>query len=161
MSRDFAIEASGLVARSLRISRTTRLTVAAIVSAVALNASVAIQFLGAPGQGILLVLIFVSVALGLSTISMDLYSRSSQAVNNLRSIGATRKSISYAVIFSMIGYGAAGAVVGAVAGTGVGAALGSPGASITSLAVDMAGVVIAASTATMAGVYVGGSLWRS
>ena len=155
------MQASDLVARSLKISRTTRMTVAAVVAAVALNASVAIQFLGAPGQAVLLGLIFASVALGLSTISMDLFSRSSQAVSNLKSIGATRKSISYAVIFSMISYGAAGAAIGAATGTGLGAALGSPGASTANLVFDVVEVTVAASAATVAGVYAGGRLWHS
>ncbi len=159
MSREFAVHASDLVARSLKISRATHMTVAAVVAAVALNATIAIQYLSALGQAALLVLIFFSVAGGLSAISADLYSRSGQAVSSLKSIGATGKSISYAVIMSVVGYGAAGAVFGVLVGAGFGAALGNGGVSATALLVEGLGVIVAASAATAAGVYAGGRFW--
>ncbi len=161
MSRDFAVHASDLVARSLKITKATHMTVAVVVAAVALNASIAIQYLGALGQAVLLTLIFLSVAGGLAAISADIYSRSGQAVNSLKSIGASSKSISYAVIVSVVGYGAAGAVLGAAAGAGVGAALGGAGASATTVLLESLGVIVAASSATAAGVYAGVRLWRS
>ncbi len=161
MSRDFAVHASDLVARSLKISRATHMTIAAVVAAVALNASIAIQYLSTAGQAVLLVLTFASVAAGLSAISADFYSRSGQAVSSLKSIGATSRSISYAVIVSVAGYGAAGATVGAIVGAGFGAALGSGGASAIDLLLESVGVIVAASSATAAGVYAGARAWRS
>jgi hypothetical protein len=161
MSRDFAVQASSLVARSMKVGRATHMTVAAVVGAIALNASIAIQFLGALGQAVLLAVIFASVAAGITAISADIYSRSSQAVKSLKSIGASSRAISYALIMSVIGYGAAGAVLGAAAGTGVGAAIGSAGASSTALLVGSFGVVLAASAATAAGVYAGARIWHN
>lgn len=160
MSRDLA-HASDLVARSLKIGRATHVTVAALVAGIALNASIAIQFLGTLGQGVLLVVIFLSVVAGLSAISADLFSRSGQAVSSLKSIGASGKSISYAVTLSVVGYGAAGAVLGAVAGAAAGVAFGNAGASATSLVLGWLGVVAAASSATAAGVYAGAKTWHS
>ena len=161
VSRSLGLGANGLVARSLKISRATHMTVVAVVAAVALNATVAIQYLGAFGQAVLLCLIFASVAVGLSAISADLYSRSSQTISNLKSIGASRRSISYALTLSVIGYGAAGAFVGAAGGACLGVALGSGGVPINTLILEVVGVMAIASSATATGVYGGSRIWRS
>ena len=161
MSRGFALGPDSLVARSLKISRATHMTVVAVVAAVALNATVAIQYLGELGQAVLFCLIFASVAASLSAVSADLYSRSSQAISNLKSIGASSKTISYALTLSVVGYGAAGAVVGAAGGACLGAAFGSGGASVTALVLEVAGVMAVASSAAATGVYAGSRVWRS
>ena len=162
MTREISMHPGDMVARSLSITRTTHALVAVVTAAVTLNAMVAMQFIGLLGQAVLLSLVFVTLAAGLSAVSLEVYSRSGQAVSNLRSIGATSGSLSKAVLVSIIGYGAAGSALGAAAGAGLGAALGGPSvAGVTALA-EGVGVIVAASAATAAGVYLGArAAWRS
>ena len=151
-----------MVSRSLRISAATHAGVAAVSAAVALNAVVAMQFLHAAGQAVILAAVFVLLCVGLSAISMDLYSRSQQTLSNLRSIGASRAKISQAMVLTMVIYGAGGALLGAAAGAGIGAGLGNSGTAAAGLLVQSFGVVVAASSAIVAGVYAGGwASWRS
>ena len=155
MKSGFSLSESQAVARSLRISGATHATVASVSAAVALNGTIAMQFLGSAGQAILLVLIFATLAAGLASISSDFYSRTSQTISNLRSIGASRGGISKAVAFSMLVYGTAGAVIGTTVGAGVGAAFGNSSIQTTSFAVDFVAVLGASAAAIAAGVYAG------
>ena len=162
MSRLLSSRSGDLVARSLRISTATHAGVAAVSAAVALNAMVAMQFLGGAGQAAILTTVFVLLGAGLSAISMDLYSRSKQTLSNLRSIGASRGKIFRAVVISIAIYGAAGALLGTAVGAGIGAGLGSSGTAGTNLLIESIGVIIASSGAIVAGVYAGGwAFWRS
>jgi putative ABC transport system permease protein len=155
------VRAGDVVARSLRISTATHASVAAVSAAVALNATVAMQFLRTPGQAIILAAVFVLLCVGLSAISVDLYSRSKQTLANLRSIGASRGKISQAVIASMVVYGAVGALLGTAAGAGIGS-LGGSGAAATDVLFQSLGVLVASAGAIVAGVYAGGwAAWRS
>jgi len=161
MSRGISLHEGQLLARSLKVSKSTHLVVATVAAAVAANAAAAIQMTGTAGQAILLALIFVTLAAGTSAISSDIYARSSQTIANLRSIGASSRSLSSAVFLSVIGYGVAGSALGAGVGSALGFALGGQG-GVASLLVAVLGVILASSAAAAAGVYAGGRrTWRS
>ena len=155
MSRGVSLQEGQLLARSLKVSRSTHLVVASVAAAVAANAAAAIQMTGPFGQAVLLALIFVTLAAGTSAISSDIYARSSQTIANLRSLGASRRSLSSAVFFSVISYGVAGSALGAGLGAALGYGLGGQGGAISAV-VAVVGVVLASSAAAAAGVYVGG-----
>jgi hypothetical protein len=162
MSRLLGARSEDLIARSLRISMATHAEVAAVSAAVALNAMVAMQFLGIGGQAVILFAVFVLLCVGLAAASMDLYSRSKQTLSNLRSIGASSDKISRAVITSIATYGAAGALLGTAAGAGIGAGLGGSGTAGANILVQSLGVLVASSGAIVAGVYAGGwATWRN
>jgi cell division protein FtsX len=150
------------VARSLKVTRTTYLVVAATTAAVVTNATVAMGAMGLSGQMILLALTFVFVASAASAVSTDILSRSSQTIANLRSIGATRRSIFGGVLLAFIGWGLAGAVLGAGLGSAIGVALTSPsGAGLPYYGSAVFALVVAGG-ATASGVYFGvGMAWRS
>ena len=134
---------------------------AALATAVAANATVAVQFTGLAGEIVLLALIFGSLAIGTSAISADIYARSSQTVSNLRSIGASSRSISYAVLLPVLVFGIAGSALGAGVGAGLGMTLGGPGGPVTIL-IEVLAVILTSSTASAAGVLVGGrAAWRN
>jgi len=161
MSRGISLHEGQLMARSLKVSKSTHLVVATVAAAVAANAAAAIQMTGTVGQAVLLALIFVTLAAGTSAISSDIYARSSQTIDNLRSIGASSRSLSSAVFFSVIGYGVAGSALGAGIGSAVGLVLGGQG-GVVSLLVAVLGVILASSAAAAVGVYAGGRrTWRS
>ena len=127
-----------------------------------MNAAIAMQFLGMWGQLVLLTIVFVSLAAGASALSVDVYSRSSQVVSNLRSIGASRTSVSSALAVSMLGSGAGGAAIGGVAGVLLGAALAGAGMVGGTLLVQLVAVVFAASAGIAVGTFSGGrASWRS
>jgi len=160
MAREFSLGSGFIVARSLRITRTTHLLVASITAAVALNATVAVQFLAPIGQAVLLSVLIVFIALGSAAVSRDIFTRSSQAVSSLRSIGATSGSLSSAVMLSNLEYGGIGSAAGAIVGVALGAAFGG---SSGFMSVYGFALVVGASVAAVAlGAYAGGrSLWRS
>jgi uncharacterized membrane protein YgaE (UPF0421/DUF939 family) len=161
MSRGLSLQEGQILARSLKVSKSTRLVVATVAAAVAANAAVAMQFTSFTAQIAMLVLIFVSLAAGTSAISSDIYSRSSQTISNLRSIGASSRSLSSAVFFSVIGYGVAGSALGAGIGAALGLSLGGQGGAVSVLVAVLA-VVLASSAAAAAGVYAGGrGTWRN
>jgi hypothetical protein len=161
MSRGVSFQEGQLLARSLNVSKSTHLLVASVAAAVAANAATAIQLTGLTGQIALLGLIFVTLAAGTSAISSDIYVRSSQTISNLRSIGASGRSLTNAVFFSVFGYGVAGAALGAGVGAALGIALGGQGGAI-SAAIAVLGVILASSAAAAAGVYAGvRRTWRS
>jgi len=161
MSRGISLQEGQLLARSLKVSRSTHLLVASVAAAVAANAAAAIQLTGTVGQAVLLVLIFVTLAAGTSAICSDIYARSSQTIANLRSLGASSSSLSRAVFLSVIGYGVAGSAIGAGLGAALGLALGGQGGAVSAL-VAVLGVILASSAAAAAGVYAGGRRsWNS
>ncbi|HEY6282353.1 MAG TPA: hypothetical protein VIW22_00330 [Nitrososphaerales archaeon] len=161
MSRGISIQEGQLLARGLKITRSTHLLVAAVATGVAANATVAVQFTGLAGQIVLLALIFGSLAVGTSAISADIFSRSSHTVSNLRSIGASSRSISSAVLVPILGFGIAGSALGAVVGAALGATLGGASGVLT-LLTEVFAVIATASAASAAGVYAGGrAAWRS
>ena len=155
MSRGVSIQEGQLLARSLHVTRSTHVVVASLAAAVAANAAAAIQLTGLVGQIALLVVIFVTVAAGTSAISTDIFARSSQTIANLRSIGASSRSLSNAIFFSVIGYGVAGSALGGGVGAALGIALGAQGGAFSAL-LAVLGVILASSAAAVAGVYAGG-----
>jgi len=155
MSRGVSLHEGQLLARSLKVSKSTHLVVASVAAAVAANATAAILMTGTVGQIVLLALIFVTLAAGTSAISSDIYVRSSQTIANLRSIGASSRSLSSAIFLSVIGYGIAGSALGAGLGAALGVVLGGQG-GIVSLSIAVLGVILASSAAAAAGVYAGG-----
>ena len=162
LKRESSARTGQIVARSLGISKSTHTVILAVAAAVALNAMVAIQFLSIIGQAVLLAVIFVSIAFGASAISADVYSRSSQTVSNLRSIGANSGSLSAALVSSTLAYGAGGSVLGACIGAALGVGVGNPGGLGSNLIVETVWVIIASCAAIVAGVYAGTkSVWRS
>jgi hypothetical protein len=161
LSRGISVDEGQLLARGLKITRSTHLLVAAVATAIAANAMVAVQFTGPAGEIVLLALIFGSLAIGTSAISADIYARSSQTVSNLRSIGASSKSISSAVLIPILVFGIAGSALGAGVGAGLGVTLGGTGGSLTVLT-EILAVILTSSAASAAGVYAGGrAAWRS
>ena len=161
MSREAAVSATQMVARSLKVSPATHMVVASVSAGVAVNAAVAMQFLGLEGQVVLLAVVFVSLAAGSSAVAADIFSRSSQVVSTLRSIGASRSSVSSAVVYAMIGYGAGGAALGGVLGAALGSALGT-GTMDLAATIELAAVILAACAGMSAGVFAGARrVWRS
>jgi hypothetical protein len=155
MSREATVSATAMVARSLKISGPTHLVVASVSAGVAVNAAVAMQFLGIGGQAAILGIAFLSLGAAASAVSMDVYSRSAQVVSNLRSIGASRNGVSSAVVLSLIGYGGGGAALGGIIGTALGAVLGGTGTSGGILIIQLIAVVLAACGGMAAGVFYG------
>lgn len=156
-----ALRSGQMIARSLRITGTTHTLVVVVSAAVALNASVAMQYLGLVGQVVLLAVVFASLSLGSLAISRDVYSRSGQAVANLRSIGATGSNTSRALAVAIVGYGIGGAALGAFAGSALSFALGAGTGAVSTLSESLA-VMAAAAGATAAGFYEGARMtWRS
>jgi hypothetical protein len=160
MSRGLPVHDGQLVARSLKVTKTTHLLVASIAAGIAANASVAMPFTGAIGPFALSALIFASLSIGAWAISTEIFSRSSQTVSNLRSIGATTKSLSSAVLMPVLLYGIMGSAVGAGVGAAIGLLLGGPvgiGVFFETLS-----VVLSSAAGTAVGVYVGGrGVWLS
>ena len=160
MSREAAVSATAMVARSLKISGTTQMVMASMSAGIAANGAVAIQFLGIGGQAAILAMAFLSLAAAASAVSMDVYSRSEQVVSNLRSIGASRNSVSSAVVVSLIGYGGGGAVLGGAVGTAIGAGL-SAGTVGGELILQLLAVVLATCGGMTAGIFYGArSAWH-
>ena len=155
MSREATVSATAMVARSLKISGPTHLVVASVSAGVAVDAALAMQFLGLGGDAAILVTAFLSLAAAAAAVSMDVYSRSAQVVSNLRSIGASRNSVSSAVVLSLIGYGGAGSVLGGVVGTALGASLEGAGAAGGTMVIQLVAVVLAACGGMSAGVFYG------
>ena len=155
MSREATVSATAMVARSLKISGTTQWVVASVSAGIAVNAAIAMQFLGIGGQAAILAIAFLSLAAAASAVSMDVYSRSAQVVSNLRSIGASRDGVSTAVVLSLIGYGGGGAALGGVIGTALGTALGGAGTLGGVLFVQLVAVVLATCGGMAAGVFYG------
>lgn len=161
MKREIGIRSDNLVSRSLRITGSTRMIVAAVSGAVALNGTIAMQSVGTAGQLVVVAVIFASMAVGALAISNDVFTRSSQAVASLKSIGASKRSISMAVVTSVVIYGAAGSALGAVVGGALGAGLVG-GAFGGGLLVEVFAVVASSCAAIAAGVYAGSrAAWRS
>jgi hypothetical protein len=161
MSRGLSLQEGQLLAKSLKVSKSTHMVVATVAAGVAANASAAMQLTGLYGQVAILALIFATLAIGTSAISTDIYSRSSQAISNLRSIGASSGTLSRAVFFSVIGYGIAGSALGAGIGGALGFTLGGQGGA-SSIMFAVFGVILASSAAAAIGVYAGGRRnWRS
>ncbi|HEV2225504.1 MAG TPA: hypothetical protein VGR56_01715 [Nitrososphaerales archaeon] len=161
MSRGIPVSEGQLLARGLKITRSTHFLVAAVATAIAANAMVAVQFTGLVGEIVLLALIFGSLAIGTSAISADIYARSSQTVSNLRSIGASSRIISSAVLVPVLGFGIVGSALGAGVGAGLGMTLGGSGGPVTILS-EVFAVILTSSAASAAGVYAGGrAAWRS
>ena len=161
MSRGFSVREGQLLARSLKVTRSTHLLVASVAAAVASNSTLAMQFMGLGGQLVMAGIIFICLALGTSAISSEIFSRSTQTISNLRSIGASSRSLSSAVTMSVLGYGLAGSALGALVGVGLGFVLGGASGA-NSLLIAVLVVLLASSAASMMGVFMGGkAAWRS
>jgi len=161
VSRGFSVREGQLLARSLKVTRSTHLLVASVAAAVASNATLAMQFIGFDGQLVMAGIIFICLALGTSAISSEIFSRSTQTISNLRSIGASSSSLSSAVMMSVLGYGFAGSALGVLVGVALGFALGGT-AGANSLLLDVLAVLLASSAASSVGVFMGGrATWRS
>jgi predicted lysophospholipase L1 biosynthesis ABC-type transport system permease subunit len=150
-----------MVARGLRITRSTNGLLAAISAGVTANATVAVTQFGIDGKVGLLAIVFASIALSTYAVCVDILNRSSQTVANLRSIGADRGAISRAVLVFVLTYGSAGSILGVAIGTALGATLSSFAIS-TSVLFDMISVFVASAMGTAIGVYAGArQAWRS
>ncbi len=161
MSRGASFGGGGVVARSLKITRATYGMVAVANAAIVANAMVAMGYSTFVGQMALAALLFASMALVGFAVSADVFSRSGQAVTSLRSIGASKASLSMAVLTSVLAYGAAGSILGAGLGGVMGMGLAGSTAGIQ-MAFNALLVVVVSAAATAAGVYTGArSAWRS
>ena len=149
----------GPVAKSLKITSYTYAAVGSLTAALTANGMLAAGLLGSVGKAVVVAVVFVSLAGVTSALSADIFSRSSQAVANLRSIGASQVKISAAVATSVVVFGAGGALLGAAAGAGL-AALVSPSPAGASL-IDALALVVASSAAVVTGAFAGGrASWR-
>jgi hypothetical protein len=148
------LERGGPVARSLRITGSTHMMAGAISAAVALNGMAASSELGSMGQVVVLVVLFISLAACSAAISIDILNRSSKVVGDLRSIGASRWSVSSALFGSLLLYGAVGSTFGALVGAGLGAALSGSGLGLGT-AVEVFAVLVASVGALAAGSFAG------
>ena len=157
----FSIQRSKLVARSLKVTGSTRGISAAMATGVALNAGVAMQFVGVTGELVLLLVLFASLAAGGYAISRDVCTRAGPSLSSLRSIGATSSSLSSALTLSVLFYGIAGAHLGGAVGLALGQYLGGSAMSAPYLLLDVGGIAVAALAATAAGVSMGvRAAWR-
>lgn len=161
MARDISLYSGRLVARGLKVSRVTSTLVGVTTAGVALSAGLAMQFLGFAGQGTMIAVVFITLALGAATLSLDVYSRSSLVVSNFRSMGATSGSLSFAMMVSVLAYGAAGSAIGGTLGAALGASFGRSGIGAGPLISALA-VTISSCAAIVAGTYGGTRIsWRS
>ena len=161
MKPEAVLQRGGPVARSLRITGSTHALAAAFSAAIALNGMIAAAALGALGQAAVVAVVFASVAACSAAVSVDVLNRSAKAVADLRSIGASRGSISSALFGSMVAYGATGAALGGAAGAAIGGAL-LGGAFGAQAMLEVLAVVAASSCAVATGAYAGGrAAWRS
>ena len=162
MKSSLAIRPDRVVARSLRVTRTTFALVAAFTAFATTNAMITLQFLSVFGQETIFTLLFVSVAVATFAITTDIISRSSQVIANLRSLGAQKIGVASAVFFFLLIYGAAGTVLGAGLGATLGSAMSSTfGLSLATLTRAAAALGVS-TTATVLGVYAGVRVaWRS
>jgi len=161
MKRGLSFTTDGVIARSLKMTKATGVLVGALTAGVTVNVMVAMQFVGAFAQVLLVALVFAAVGFSSSAMASDVLSRSGQSVSSLRSMGATAGGLAMAMVGTVLAWG----VLGAVLGTGVGSALGfaeGGTAGVFSSALDGAGVIAAAVAAVAVGVYLGArSSWRS
>lgn len=159
MKAEALMPSGGPVAKSLKITGSTRLLVAALAGAVSLNAAMAAQYPGLAGRAVAVAVVFVTLGLASTAVCADILKRSGQVVSNLRSIGASRGNILSAVAGSLLLYCALGSAIGAAAGAPVGAALAGSAAGTLVSALE----IVAASTAAFGvGIFAGGRMtWRS
>ena len=109
----------------------------------------------------MIAVVFITLALGAATLSLDVYSRSSLVVSNFRSMGATSGSLSFAMMVSVLAYGAAGSAIGGTLGAALGASFGRSGIGAGPLISALA-VTISSCAAIVAGTYGGTRIsWRS
>ena len=161
MSKGIPFAAGGVVARSLKMTRVTYALVGVANASIAANSVVAIGYSAFAGQMTLYGFLFASMAMVATAISADVFARSGQAVSSLRSIGASRNSISLVVTTTVLVYGAAGAILGAVLGTAIGMGIGGLATSVDTAFTALIVVTISA-VATATGVYAGARLtWRN
>lgn len=160
MKAEAMLQRGGPVARSLRITGSTHAMVVAFSAAISLNGMVAAQATGLLGEAAALAVIFASVAACSAAVSIDVLNRSSKTVADLRSIGASRWSISSALFGSMFAFGAVGSALGGLAGGAIGSAIAGTGFG-TSALMEAVAVVAVSASAVAAGSYVGGrATWR-
>ncbi len=132
-----------MVARSLRVSRATFSMVAAFTAAVAANAMLSLQLLNGFGQAVVFALVFFFVAVIGIALVVDIFSRSNQAVATLRTLGATKGTVSRPLLVNLLMSGGAGCVAGAVLGGALGAGLGVYGlVPVQGAATGTAGTVV-------------------
>ena len=161
MKSQFSLRGDPLVTRSLKMTRTSFLLVATLTASITANAIVGMQLLGTAGQLALLVLMFISVTVATWSITADLFARSAQAVANLQSIGATRGSLSKAVLTAVLACGMAGTIIGAGVGTGLGFGVSSSIMTGLSMLANAGEVLLVSSAATAVGVFAGvRAAWR-
>ncbi len=143
------------------MTRATYALVAVANAAITANAMVAIGYSSFAGQLALEAFLFASMALIAFAVSADVFARSGQAVSSLRSIGASKASLSMVVATTVLVYGAAGSVLGAGLGGAIGMGLEGLSAGLGT-AVNAVIVVVVSASATAAGVYAGArTAWRS
>jgi predicted lysophospholipase L1 biosynthesis ABC-type transport system permease subunit len=162
VSRRFSFGPDAVVARSLGMTRSTHILVAALTMAVTANATVAMQFINFSGQSALLAVLFISMAVVASAVSTDVLARSSQTVGNLKSLGATKGKVSGVVLFSVLAYGVVGTALGSGLGGALGFVIGNFSGVATGLIAQSMTVFVVAAVATATGAYAGTKFtWRS
>jgi len=145
-----------MVARSLRISRTTFYMVAAFSAAIAANATITLQVLSYYGQAAILGFTALFVGIVGASVATDILSRSSQDIGTLRTYGASREAVAWSMATSLVIFGAAGSAVGATVGAGFATTLRNSGQFIFSGTLINAFLVLALSIVAIGvGVYAG------
>ena len=165
MKRVTVRRADPVIARSLKVTRTTFSMVATFTAGVAANVMLSAQVLSALGQVAVFALMFAVISIISASLVADIFTRSNQVVTTLRTLGATKGAISKSIVVSLFVPGAAGAAIGAALGGGLGAAGLVQGALGTGLgSIMLNGVVVLAMSlaAIGCGVYAGvRTAWRN
>jgi len=158
----FSFLSDGLVTKSLKMTRATSLLVASLTAGISVNVMVAMQYVGGFAQALLSGIVFVTLAVSTSAVSADVFARSEQSISNLRSVGATLKSMTGAILGVVLFWGLAGAVLGTGAGSAIGLVAGGSSPGLLGLMVDGLVVILLSAAAMSAGVYLGARRsWRS
>jgi len=157
-----SFRSDGVVAKSLKMTRATSVLVAALTAGISVNAMVAMQFVGGVAQAVLAGIVFGTLVISTSAVAADVFARSEQSIANLRSIGATLKSMTGAILGAVILWGVAGAILGTGAGSAIGTVSGGSSATAVSVLVEGSVVILLSVAAMSAGVYLGARRsWRS
>jgi FtsX-like permease family len=150
-----------VVMRSLKVTRGTLALAACIPAIVAMNGMVLASLPGPTGLPVGVGVAFVLTVIATFLVVSDVLDRSRQVVTAMRSIGANKRSLGSPILLGLLGFGAAGALLGSGLGAAAAGAvsLSVPGAAI---ATDALLVTVATVIGTGSGAYIGMMVaWKS
>jgi hypothetical protein len=106
-----------LVAKSLKVNRLRLAQVAFISLVIVTNATFLIGVAGSSARLLVAALVFFFTFIPTSLALLETISRSNQTLSLFRSLGAKKLTIAASLLVSLLGAGAVGALVGALAGS--------------------------------------------